>query len=413
MKSGAKGQGGRPFFGWMVVGLCLVIGIAFFGITYSFGVFFTSIQSEFGLSRASTSGIFGAYMMLGAVFAIVGGWALDRYGPRSVLATMGVITGVSLFLTGRVEHIWQLYITYSLLLAAGTGATYNVIMSTGSRWFMRRRATALAVIGTGAGLGTIIMAPVAAHLIDTYDWRTCFTVLGVVVWVVVLPSSLFLKKEPADIGSQPDGLAADDHDVEAAGGNSPAQQYSLARALRTQTFWHFFLIWFSYSFCLHLVITHVVPRAQDLGISPVRAAAIVSLIGALSVASRVVVGMMADRLGRTRVGVVCALGHTAAMLWLISSDQMWMFYVFAVVYGIAYGGIDPPVVALIGDHFGLRWVGLIMGCLIVGWGLGAAVGPVVGGLIYDGGGSYSYAFLAGALVMVAAALLINRLRPHG
>jgi MFS family permease len=145
----------------------------------------------------------------------------------------------------------------------------------------------------------------------------------------------------------------------------------------------------------------------------VRAAAIVSLIGALSVASRVVVGMMADRLGRTRVGVVCALGHTAAMLWLISSDQMWMFYVFAVVYGIAYGGIDPPVVALIGDHFGLRWVGLIMGCLIVGWGLGAAVGPVVGGLIYDGGGSYSYAFLAGALVMVAAALLINRLRPHG
>ena len=82
--------------------MCLVVGLAFFGITYSFGVFFTSIQSEFGLSRASTSGVFGAYMMMGAVFAIVGGWALDRYGPRSVLAAMGVMVGGALWWFSRL-----------------------------------------------------------------------------------------------------------------------------------------------------------------------------------------------------------------------------------------------------------------------------------------------------------------------
>jgi MFS family permease len=132
-------------------------------------------------------------------------------------------------------------------------------------------------------------------------------------------------------------------------------------------------------------------------------------MGAVTIPSRILIGMASDKVGKKRIGIVCALLHTVAMLWLIGATDVWMFYLFAVIYGIGYGGIDPPIVALIGDVFGLRRVGVIMGSLIVGWGLGAALGPYIAGLIFDFSNSYSVAFLLAALVMVMAAVFISRL----
>ena len=406
MTFGATTRQGRFFYGWVVVASCVIVSIVIFGIRYSFGVFFKSLEAEFDWTRATTSGLFAIYMILASLFAIVGGWAMDRYGPKIVVILMGIITGVSLLLTSRVDSVWQLYLSYGFLLAVGTGATYAIVMSTGSRWFHKRRATALAIIGSGGGVGTLIMAPVAAQLISAYDWRTCFLALAIIAWALVIPAALFLKKEPKDIGALPDGEREPTGQNENATVEVTSRHFSLAEALKTRSFWLFFLIWFTYSFCLHLVMTHVVPRAEDLGISPVQAAAIVSVIGALSIPSRVLIGMASDRVGRRRTGIVCALLHTVAMLWLIGSTDLWMFYLFAVIYGIAFGGIDPPIVALVGDHFGLRQVGVIMGTLILGWGLGAALGPYLTGLIFDISNSYTVAFLIGALVMVVAALFI-------
>ncbi|HEX77703.1 MAG TPA: MFS transporter [Dehalococcoidia bacterium] len=401
---------GRFFYGWVVVASCLLVSSVLWGIRYSFGVFFKSLEAEFGWTRAMTSGVFAIHMILASLFAIIGGWALDRYGPKVVVVIMGMVTGISLFLTGRVEHVWQLYLAYSLLLALGSGASYIVVMSTGSRWFLRQRATALAIIGTGAGLGTLIMAPVAAQLISAYNWRASFLALAVIAWALVIPAALFLKKEPAEIGALPDG----DREPAGLSENTAAgielRYLSLVEALKTHSFWLLFLTWFAYSFCLHLVMTHVVPRALDLGIPPVQAAAIVSVIGAVSIPSRLIVGRISDKVGKRVTGIVCALLHTLALLWLISSTRVWMFHLFAVAYGIGYGGIDPPIVALIGDLFGLRRVGVIMGSLVVGWGLGAALGPYLTGLIFDLSNSYSLAFLAGALIMVMAAVSISRLK---
>jgi len=111
---------GRLFYGWVVVASCLVIASALFGIRYSFGVFFKSFETEFGWTRASTSALFSLYMILCIVVAILGGWASDKYGPKRVVLAMGAITGLSLLLTGQAESIWQLYFTYSFLLALGT-----------------------------------------------------------------------------------------------------------------------------------------------------------------------------------------------------------------------------------------------------------------------------------------------------
>ena len=138
MKPTPASSQGRFFYGWVIVVSCVFISLVIFGIRYSFGVFFTPLEEEFGWSRATTSGIFSTYMILASLFAIISVWALDRYGPKIVLVSMGIITGIGLLLTGRVEQSWQLYFTYSVLLAVGTGGTYAIVMSTGSRWFLKR-----------------------------------------------------------------------------------------------------------------------------------------------------------------------------------------------------------------------------------------------------------------------------------
>lgn len=392
----------------MVLASCLIILATLYGIRYSFGVFFKSLETEFGWTRATISTPFSLYIILAPLFAILGGWASDKHGPKPVAFIMGIISGLSLFLTRHVESVGQLYISYSFLLALGTGPTYTLVMSTGSRWFIKYRATALGIIGTGASLGTVVIAPVTAWLISLYDWYIACSQIGIIASLLVLPSALMLKKDPKEIGIQPDGKQTSfTSSVERL---KDTRDFSLREALKSRNFWLFFLIWFSYSFCLHMVMSHVIPRIEDLGISPLKAAAVLSVLSGISIPSRVLIGRMADRLNKRIVTIFLALLHTVAMFWLIGCTQMWMFYLFSLAYGLAYGGIDPPITALIAETFELGKVGTIMGTLVLGWGFGAAISPYMSGVIFDLAGSYQPAFLCGGLIMILAAICVYRLK---
>ena len=125
----------RLYYGWMVVLACLIIAIISWGIRYSYGVFFKSLEQDFGWGRALTSGLFSVYMLLCCIFAMLGGWALDRYGPRVVVIQMGIFTGLSYILTGYASSDWHIFISYSFLLAVGTGPAYTMVMATASKWF--------------------------------------------------------------------------------------------------------------------------------------------------------------------------------------------------------------------------------------------------------------------------------------
>ena len=176
----------RIFYGWVVT-IAGLITLAFtLGTRHSFGVFFKSIEGEFGLTRGATSSIFSVYMFLCCVLAILGGWALDRYGPRVVALLTGSFTGLSLLLTSQTSSAWQLFITYSLLLSLGTGAIFTIVTSTVSRWFSSRRGLALGIAGSGVGLGTVIMAPFSAYLISSMDWRTAYLVMGILALLIVI-----------------------------------------------------------------------------------------------------------------------------------------------------------------------------------------------------------------------------------
>ncbi len=405
----------RLFYGWVIVATFFAIGTIIFGARFSFGIFFKSIESEFTLTRAATSAIFSVLMVLGSIFALLGGWALDRYGPRIVILLMGIFTGLSLLLTSQTNSLWQLFLTYSVLLSIGTGAIFVVQMSTISRWFDKKRGLAMGIVSSGSGLGTFVIAPFATYLISHFGWRMSYVLMGLIASLILIPLSRLLRKDPHEIGALADGAKPGSRETgiqkpENKEDNPRSTGLSLPQVYRVRNFWLMEFIWLLYSSCLFIVMAHIVPHATDIGIPAVEAAFVLSLIGGTSIAGRVLMGRVSDNIGRKQTSIICALLMAGAMVWLIPSQDLWMLYLFALVFGFSFGGLTPPLTALIGDTFGLRNIGMILGMLEIGWGIGSAIGPAIGGIVFDISKNYSMAFLGGAAAMLVTTLLITLLR---
>jgi MFS family permease len=304
--------------------------------------------------------------------------------------------------------------TYSVLLAMGTGAIFVVTMSTVSRWFDKKRGLALGIASAGGGLGTVIMAPFSALIISDFGWRAAFAIMAAISLLVVIPLSMLLKKDPYQIGAWPDGIKgnADDNSKRKIGIKDNVQFIgpSFVEIARTKSFWLFMSIWLLLAVNRFMIFTHLVPHVTDIGFKPVEAASLLSVIGGATILGRVIMGSTADRVGRKLTALVCSTLETVSMLWLVWSHNSWMLYLFALMSGFAFGGLSPAMISIVGETFGLQRIGTILGVLEVGFGIGAAVGPTIAGLIFDFSGTYHLAFLFGASVVLVRTILIATIR---
>lgn len=402
--------GDRVFYGWVVVGAIIASGFIMMGINSSFGVFFKSLEETFDLTRAATSSVLSVRMVFSGFAALLGGWAIDRYGPKKVFSVMGVFIGLSLILTGLTTDAWQLFITYGLLISIGTGAVYVVTTSTVLRWFYRKRGLALGVAGAGGGFGTAVLSPLSAYLINSLGWRNTIMLLGGLAWLVMLPVAQLLKNDPREIGALPDGEEPGYQPAGVEMETSPPLRRPLSRVFRSQSFWALFFIWLTMAFSAFFIMTHIVPHAIDLGFSSVEAATILSVGGIAMIIGRLFAGIISDRVNAKWVAVVTSLIQFAAILGLIWGKELWMLYLFGLVNGLTFGGFGTSITMLIARTFGLDDIGKILGILEVGIFVGGAIGPYLGGLIFDTTGSYSTAFLVMAGAVLLRVLLVTLVR---
>jgi MFS family permease len=162
-----------------------------------------------------------------------------------------------------------------------------------------------------------------------------------------------------------------------------------------------------------MVLTHLVPHAMDLGISSMKASTIVTSLGIAIIFGRLFVGRLSSAVSLKRAAIASSLFMTGAMLLLAGGKNSWLLYLFAAVFGLSFGGLDPPVTVLIGNVFGLSHIGIIIGVLTAGFAAGAAVGPALAGYIFDVSGKYSFAFLISAVSMLMVALSTFLVREPG
>lgn len=404
---------GRFFHGWVVAAAAFVFMVAVWGAYYSFGVYFKPVSGDFGWSRTITSGAFSTYMVLHGFVAIFAGRFTDRYGPRLVTTACALFLALGYGLMSQISSLWQLYLFYGVIIGVGMSGAYVSPVSVVTRWFEKSRGLVLGVVICGVGIGTVLFPPIATYIITTYSWRTAYLLTAIAILVLGVGSAYFLKRDPRDMGLLPYGATAEKKTEPGAktGARASARpELSTREALHTPAFWQLFTSYFLCLVCLEMIMVHLVPHATDIGISAATAALFLSLIGVGSIVGRITGGMISDRIGSKVNIALWTIVQGIAGLSLLVIREPWMFYTFAALFGLGYGGWTPAFPALIGELFGMKAHGVIFGIIIFAATIGGAAGSLTAGFVFDITRSYAWAFIVAAVANILAGLVSLAIR---
>ena len=390
-------------YGWVMVAIFFGVLVTYGLTMFSFGIFLKPITMEFDWDRGALSGALSLSIVVGGGIGILSGRLTDRYGPRPIITIGVLLTGAAFFLMSQIRALWHVYLIMGILRGIGTSFSLIPVTAIIPRWFTKRRGIAMGIAMSGMGLGGIIAPLLTQWLISAYGWRDAFIILSILTIIIIIPLAQFLKHSPQQIGLKPYG---EDKIIEDKQSQSSAMDgLSLRQAVRTRWFWLFGLIQTSAHICMVAIMIHIVPHANDIGIPSVIAASILSFTAGIGIIGRIALGFISDRIGSRRVLTVCLSLLTLALIWLLFAEEIWMFYVFAVVFGLANGGFSILLPVISAELFGLVSLGVIIGGLGIFARLGEAVGAPLGGSIFDITGSYQLAFLISVVISAAAVIL--------
>ena len=399
----------RFFYGYVVVAAGATIQLVDLGIVSTFGVFFPSFLAEFGWSRATISGASSLSFLLMGFLAILAGGLTDRFGPRIIMTTCGFFFALGFLLMSQLNSIWQLYLFYGVIVGIGLSAMDVVLLSTVARWFVKKRGMMSGIVKVGTGMGMFIMPLVAGVLIPIHGWRTSYIILGSIALVFVLSIAQLLRRDPGQMQQLPDNEErAATNDI-----NSIGVGLSLQEAIHTRQFWMICAAFLTIVYCANTILVHIAPHAIDLGIPTINAASIISIIGGVSMVGRFVMGSAGDRIGNKLAMIVCFVVLLVSLLWLQLANELWMLYLFAVVYGFAHGGFFALISPTVAGLFGTRSHGVILGIVLCSGTLGGASGSVLAGHIFDITNSYQLVFSILVVFSIIGLILTTLLKSIG
>lgn len=396
----------RFFYGYVVVAAGFIIMAVVWGTAQTFGVFFKPILSDFGWTRAAISGAASLSIALYAVLSIVVGKLTDRFSPRLIVSVCGAAIGIGYVLMSQVNALWQVYLAYGVLVGIGTGGSFVPAATAIARWFVKRRGLMTGIFASGVGAGVILMPPVANWMISACGWRTSFIILGIVTIIATIVPAQFLRRDPAEMGLKPYG-----EDEIKKENVVPIEEYSSGEATRTRQLWLLVIAYVCFGFSQQAIMIHIVPHATDLGISAIMAASIMSVIGGLHAAGKIGIGGIYDKIGSKSALVISFSIIVVSMFLLMFAKEAWMFYLFAIIFGFAYGGIAGLISPVVAELFGLRTLGPLLGIVTCAWGVGATLGPIMAGHIFDASQNYFQAFLVSAILSVLGLVMVLLLKP--
>lgn len=403
------------FYGWVIVAICFFTVAISYGIRYSFSVFYVSFLEEFGWNRADTALIFSINIIVYGISAPVAGAVVDRLGPRKFMTIGAVLLAMATAACSLGNQIWHFYLLFGVLTAFGicaTGYVPNSVLV--SRWFVKKRGTALGIYMAGFGLA-YVMAIGIEYLIGQMGWRSSFVALGLLALGIAPLIAIFQRLDPQDKGLLPDGevkeATAEPAEVVTAerlivDKEWVAQEWDLPKAIRTHRFWFLFASnFFLWGIAVNLILAHQVAFAVDEGYSRAFGALIFSLFGVFYGGGNLL-GFISDRLGRettVSVGLVAAILGVLMLILNQASGTPWFMYAYSLLFGLGIGVTSPAFTASAADLFQGKNFGLINGLIVMAFGIGGFISPWLGGKIFDVLGTYIPAFY---LVMASLATSI-------
>lgn len=388
------------FHGWTIVAAVHVLLALAFGAMYAFGVFFEAWQAQFHAGRFSVASVFSATAFLSYLVGTVSGLLADRWSARLTVSVGAVLLAAGFLLGGEAGSLQALQWRFSICVGLGIGLIYVPAVTVVQRWFNRQRSRASGLALAGTGLGTLLCPLLAGLLLQSFGLASTLQIFAVGIAVLGLAAASQLYNHPQDAGLWPDGDAPQASSPAAAG-------MAFLQAVGCVHFRYLFLAIFLTSISLFAATVHISPHARGLGVSAPLSHSLIGLIGVGNVLGRLLLGGLADRLGRLQLLV--ALSLTLALLHLLwwQADGYVGLAVFALLFGACHGGCITLYPTLAADWFGTRCLGAILGTLYISVGIAAWGGASLAGWLFDQTGSYGAAILAsGTAALLAPGCLL-------
>jgi MFS family permease len=383
-------------YGWVIVAVGALMGCVGMGAMFSLTVFLAPMAAETGWSRAGISASMTVSFLTMGVAAFGWGMLNDRRGPRIVGLGGAASLGAGMVLASRATSLLEFQLGF-LLVGLAAGAFFAPMMAVASAWFDRHRGLAVSLVSAGLGAAPMTVAPIAQWLTTLHDWRTAQLLIGLAAWALLLPAALLLRRPP--LLATPVGTTA----AAPAGPDFTARQ-----ALGSRQFAVLAATFFACCAAHSGPIFHTVGYAVFCGLPAMTAVTVYSLQGLSGLGGRLLLGVLADRHGAKPVLVAGLLLQALAVGAFVFARSLAEFYSIAIAFGLAYGGVMPLYAVLAREYFGARVMGTVFGAATMISCIGMALGPAIGGWIFDRFGSYaglhlsSFAIGLGAVAIALA-----------
>lgn len=402
-------------YAWVVLASILIINALSSGIRLSFGVFIDPLEQQFGWSRGAISFAYTITFLAALPATLLVGRLGDAIGVRWLVALAAITTTTGLVLTAFISRLWHLYIFYGVIVGGLGTALYQVLMPvTITRWFNKKLGLAMGIMWTSLSIGPIVFSPLIRWMLETRGWQPTMIIVGIGLGSGLIIMSFLLRARPEDKGMTPYGGVVEPTPVPASQDNGAMRTKSLtfAEVRRTPGFWALILTHFFGCVSHSIPVAHVVSMATFNGIPGVSAAFVMSTFSFSALGSRFIMSILSEKKGsRVTLGVALFF-QTMPLFLLLWAHDLWAFYLFAVLFGIGFGGemVGYPIFnkqmyganAPLSIIYSFEMIGALTGMALGGW---------LGGVLFDMFGSYLWAVVA-AIVSGLMGLAVVRLLPR-
>jgi len=388
----------RAHYRWIIVAAGGVLGCVAIGALFSLPVLLRPIAQDTGWSTTGISSAMTFAFVALALGSIAWGHLSDRVGPRIVVLAGSLLLTTGLALASLATSLAAFQVLFGVIVGVSAAAIFAPMMACVTGWFDTRRSLAVSLVSAGMGMAPMTMSPLAAWLVGIHGWRTSLQIIAALVVAIMVPVAFAVRRPPALVNTTLTAAAT------APSGAPGEPGLSIGQALRSAPF----LILVSTSFLSCAThsgpIFHTVSYAVTCGIPLMAAVSIYSLEGLAGMGGRLVFGLLGDRYGAARVLVLALLAQAIVALGYVYARELSTFYTVAALFGFTYAGVMPLFAVIARENFPLRMMGTVIGSTTMASSLGMALGPVVGGLIYDTFTSYAWLFV-GAFALGLGAFL--------
>ena len=395
-------------FAWVVVLIASIIQMVGSTIRNVFGVMVQPMSETFGWSQGEIGLGYAIAALCTAFFSPIAGILGDIFGAKKTMIFGTFLFLIGMILTSNSSTILEFYFAYGIVLGIAQSIYLVPIVPAVVGWFKR---------GTGIGTGSMMVAwsvgpalsiQALAICFENFGWQNTFMIFGIFGTLIIFICLLFFSDSPEKKGVKPYGWLSSDGNSE----DSITKWSKLNQKIifKTDSFWHLINIHFWGCVGHAVILVAVIPMAVNQGLTLVQASGILSIIAVVSISSRFAAPIIGDKFGSKPIIFLSFLGQGLSVLILLGANSVSDFYLFAIIFGIPYGGEGTVIPVINKQYYGRFPMGTTYGWQLFGAGIGMAIGGFVPGILFDYLGNYNFAIWVSSLSSLWGAVIVLMLR---